>query len=329
MQSHDSLEEIFSQTSLTDSELAGLFPTIELAEEYHQNLGHLPKDMELALPFDVLLDCIESNTAGRVEVDQFDDCLMVDNNNVVGPGLDHAYHYSPDHSSEINYDVVHIKSEPEEVSAGYSGDCQAPVSTRPRRQAVLKKQRYDSVASPMSDDEDEEDTKPSKQRKRNISFENTDKGLSKNAIAARENRERKKRYVSDLEVQVKELAKKMKMLAQQNDALKKDNAELLEENDYLTGVVANQPYLTELVKAVRKVPVITNVTTSLAQKQDGGRKRKLQDENAENVTGTRKNARRSNPSTSGICLHVSNGLVSIEHCHSCKDKARKGLSSIK
>lgn len=158
-----------------------------------------------------------------------------------------------------------------------------------------------------------------------------DKSMSKNAIAARENREKKKQYIQGLErenAQLKQNEKRLKSDVQEKD---KTIAALTERVSYLEGVINNKTEIGSLIKSIRNTPGIKSISTSFGS----------------NPIATRGNARggsRASTSTydendasqawkeqippkdkNGICLHVSNGNLSLEYCPTCSKSAKKSL----
>lgn len=141
---------------------------------------------------------------------------------------------------------------------------------------------------------------------------------SKSAIAARENRERKKRYVSGLEAAVNRLKCDNKKLADDRSTLMKETDSLRREVKYLRNVLANQSSLSSLLRNIPSVSglsfvggKITSDVTTLKRKSS----------NAD--VSTPKQARLSDQKdvqSCGICLHVSGSRVSMELCAACNDQ---------
>ena len=84
---------------------------------------------------------------------------------------------------------------------------------------------------------------------------------SKNAIAARDNRQKKKKYINDLENSVMELKSENCDLRKENEVNRKAVASLQHEVRYLKGVIANQSTLSALLKSVSQTPGI-NLSSS-------------------------------------------------------------------
>ncbi|XP_076314605.1 uncharacterized protein LOC143226931, partial [Tachypleus tridentatus] len=77
--------------------------------------------------------------------------------------------------------------------------------------------------------------------------------LSKNAIAARENRKKKKKYVEQLENSVKKLTKDNEILNQSVKEMREVIVNLTNEVSYLRGVVANIEEISTLIKGIKNI----------------------------------------------------------------------------
>jgi len=92
------------------------------------------------------------------------------------------------------------------------------------------------------------------------------RNMSKNAVLARENREKKKRYICGLEKTVHDLSMKNKKLVHGCAAMRGTIADLRREANYLRGVIENQSELARLLKHVPiadrkgKLPASANVS---------------------------------------------------------------------
>ena len=167
---------------------------------------------------------------------------------------------------------------------------------------------------------------------------NPDKCNNRNAIMARLNRQRKKRYVSNLESEVSSLRKQNTSLLSENRNLKGEISSCKEELAYLKSVLANQSMLSSVIKAVSSVPgvnvsgvVPSNKTSDkdtadvaeipkmsgVSQKSKKRRNQSSLQESAETGHGSSSNA--------GICLHVSQQNVSIEFCQYCSKHAASSI----
>lgn len=160
--------------------------------------------------------------------------------------------------------------------------------------------------------------------------------MSRNAIAARENRERKKAQFRELEDKVDRLVEENDRLKQDNECMTQTVTTLLAELKYLKGVVSNAPEIASLIQSIRKAPGIKSVATSLGSNlRSQTRGKKVQDENETPATSGKSRLKIPVPTAtsgkasndkSGICLHVLNGSVSVEFCAHCSRTAARTLS---
>ena len=168
---------------------------------------------------------------------------------------------------------------------------------------------------------------------------------SKNAIAARENREKKKMYIQGLEDKVARLETENKRIKSANDVKDKSIESLTQEVSYLRGILSNVDEISALIHSVRRTPGIQTVSTSLGSnlRRNGNNGRRGNNNNHmdnENVRPPLSSSTSSislsgkqafNPSassssstSSGVCLHVLNGNVSLEFCAQCSRSAKRG-----
>lgn len=114
------------------------------------------------------------------------------------------------------------------------------------------------------------------------------KCMSKNAIAARENRLRKKQYIGDLEQSVRSLSAENRTLKSQVSTMQETVADLRTEVKYLKSVLANQSTLSALLKNIPTVSGI-NLTTSVstdvtvAEVKKCRKRKNRNDSDAENI----------------------------------------------
>ena len=179
--------------------------------------------------------------------------------------------------------------------------------------------------------------------------------MTKNAVAARENRQKKKQYVESLERKCERLSRENLMLKTDTEAKDKKLASMATEIEYLRNVIRNESALSGLLKNLHCTAGL-RFGTSFAQNdmfQNLKRssdiiKDELQSANGnENrrkrpKTVTHKLSTKSTPSpsssqvfegpitpcaspelksTGGVCLHVSNNNVSLEFCSTCASNA--------
>nr|XP_022334185.1 uncharacterized protein LOC111131102 isoform X2 [Crassostrea virginica] len=86
--------------------------------------------------------------------------------------------------------------------------------------------------------------------------------MSRNAIIAREHRQRKKELMKDLEQSVGSLKKENSELKTECNSLKKSVEDLTSEVQYLKGVLANQSTLATILHKISDIPGLT-ITSSL------------------------------------------------------------------
>lgn len=147
--------------------------------------------------------------------------------------------------------------------------------------------------------------------------ENGSKKVSDNkgAIAARQNRTKRKMYVEGLENSVSKLRKENNNYKLKIDALQKAVNSLSEDATYLKGVLQNQSDLAKILKAISTVPGITVDPSIQCISRKSLPAERIQPSDAEEpVTKSRKQ-----DSDYGICLNVQNGSVSFELCSHCNN----------
>ncbi|XP_071497536.1 uncharacterized protein [Diadema antillarum] len=140
----------------------------------------------------------------------------------------------------------------------------------------------------------------------------TDPTLSrnlKNALAARENRLKKKKEWEYLKIQNSSLEK-------ENQALRKDNqehvetiAELEEQLRYYKSVLVNQSALSNLLQSMNPIPNL-----SLSSSTPKTKHARLQAAETQGMSG-------------GVCLHVNGPQASLEFCSRCSRNAKCSFDS--
>ena len=146
------------------------------------------------------------------------------------------------------------------------------------------------------------DTRSDKQWERN----------RKNAIAAKQNREKKKLYMSSLENEAATLKAEMTVLKQKNKDLESCNARLKKEVSYLKAVLANQSTLSSLLA---KIPTTEGV--HLTSSFNRGKRATRSGDDDLCASLSKKRAKFDEQMTAGVCLHVANDRVSLEFCAEC------------
>ena len=132
----------------------------------------------------------------------------------------------------------------------------------------------------------------------------------KNAEAAKQNRQKKKLYVSSLENEAALLRNEVSSLKQRCSNLESCNTRLQTEVAYLKSILVNQSKLSSLLA---KIPTSEGVhlTSSLSLG-------KMADPSEEEYSRRRaKRARLDDQTAAGVCLHVANDRISLEFCAEC------------
>ncbi|CAH3169946.1 unnamed protein product [Porites evermanni] len=173
----------------------------------------------------------------------------------------------------------------------------------------------------------------------NVSLERSKNGPLKTTIKtqaekAKEQRQRKKKFVQELQDTIEELKQEKAGLQQVNTQLNDKIGSLQEEINYLKGVIANQSELAKILRTVANIPGIS-INCSVLKNDQGemGKNNKqkcvpagkkgvnLSDENTKKrrmdieVNGELEN-------NAGVCVHVQSGKVSLEFCPECSKKAK-------
>lgn len=142
----------------------------------------------------------------------------------------------------------------------------------------------------------------------------------KNAEMAKLNRERKKRYVSNLEAEIKSLRNRNNKLAA-NKSTSENKIKVLEnEVEYLRSVLHNRTILSSLVRSISTIPEIQLNIHNKENSEPQAKQAKL----VEHLPGKRMppvemfNAEYDG----GVCLHVSKNKVAIELCAECNQRSK-------
>lgn len=163
--------------------------------------------------------------------------------------------------------------------------------------------------------------------------------MSKSAIAARENREKKKKYVSQLENSVQRLTAENKEVKEQNKNYSNAVDELKNEVLYLKSVLASQSTLSKLLQNIPGIPDITFTSSEdtfnnnrkrsnpSASQSDGSDQVKKQRQSSSAIAESKGSPAISvsgsdDTQVAGVCLHVSGCAVSLELCATCNKKAQ-------
>ncbi len=131
----------------------------------------------------------------------------------------------------------------------------------------------------------------------------------KNADAARLNRQKKKRYVEDLEKTCSTLKTENVVLKTRCHEFQQRCTRLQSEVQYMQSVLMNESTLSSLIQNIPQVKEI-KLSSSF------GRKRPV----AESETAPSKRLKKGTHS-GGVCLHVAKDVVSLEFCANCSKQA--------
>ncbi|CAN8001879.1 unnamed protein product [Ixodes hexagonus] len=147
--------------------------------------------------------------------------------------------------------------------------------------------------------------------------------MSKNAIAARENRLKKKLYVNKLERSVRALTSENAELKRRTRDMAVEVEDLTEEVRYLKSVLANVDEISALVRNIRTAK--PNVLTSL---KTAGKRGPAEDHDYVGSNGGGGGVKGSacavsGPGGNGVCVHVADGTLSLEFCHRCASQSKK------
>jgi len=184
-------------------------------------------------------------------------------------------------------------------------------------------------------DETRRITKPNVQcgKKQQMSEEDdkaTAERNKRNAIAARENRQKKKKYVEGLENDVAQLKEENRTLKTRNESMTIVIRKLSDEVKYLRSVLANESTISLLLKSVASTPGISLSSSLMQSSGSEGNEKENVEEERQYVTRSKKrrsdneatpSKRTRSSSSGGVCLHVNNGKVSLELCAKCERKA--------
>lgn len=173
----------------------------------------------------------------------------------------------------------------------------------------------------------------------NVSLERSENGPLKTTIKtqaekAKEQRQRKKKFVQELQDTIEELKQEKAGLQQVNTQLNDKIGSLQEEISYLKGVIANQSELAKILRSVANIPGIS-INCSVLKNDQGemgkNNKRKCVPAGKKGVNLCDESTKKRRMDTevngelennAGVCVHVQSGKVSLEFCPECSKKAK-------
>ena len=173
----------------------------------------------------------------------------------------------------------------------------------------------------------------------NVSLERSKNGPLKTTIKtqaekAKEQRQRKKKFVQELQDTIEELKQEKAGLQQVNTQLNDKIGSLQEEISYLKGVIANQSELAKILRTVANIPGIS-INCSVLKNDQGemgkNNKRKCVPAGKKGVNLCDESTKKRRmdievngelENNAGVCVHVQSGKVSLEFCPECSKKAK-------
>ena len=179
----------------------------------------------------------------------------------------------------------------------------------------------------------------SNEKATNVSLERSKNGPLKTTIKtqaekAKEQRQRKKKFVQELQDTIEELKQEKAGLQQVNTQLNDKIGSLQEEISYLKGVIANQSELAKILRTVANIPGIS-INCSVLKNDQGemgkNNKRKCVPAGKKGVNLSDENTKKRRmdievnnelENNAGVCVHVQSGKVSLEFCPECSKKAK-------
>lgn len=220
-----------------------------------------------------------------------------------------------------------------------------------KKQELKKKNTVKSPAKPDSVQSGGKSTKTkaeSKEVVKSVNHSSAEPQKSLNtaktqAEKAKQQRERKKKYVQELEDTIEGLKRDNTDLQQVNTQLNGKLEGLKDEIRYLKGVISNQSQLATILRSVANTPGIS-ISCSVLQDSEGidgkTNKRKYNDHGKDSgkkggnlhqeSNKKRKMEKRSadeiNSTDAGVCVHVQSGKVSLEFCAECSKKANSVIN---
>lgn len=234
---------------------------------------------------------------------------------------------SPTEEVEIGTHCLEITGEPEVLNnAPPTTSDDLPGHSRAATRANKRKYEVE-----YEDDSDAESvsTYTSKSKAGRKPSKGGQKCMSRNAIAARENREKKKQYIEHMEKRLKVSEDENKRLKVQMSEIQKNYDKLVKENEYHKGVLANSSTISTLIKELASTNKIELIGTSFVESSKPSVANTAADSKVRKSHRIASTKGDTSPAisghSSGICLHIHNKKVSLELCAKCSQKQnRKG-----
>jgi hypothetical protein len=251
---------------------------------------------------------------------------FVNNEIVIDVNNDSVKQFTQNNASVETNALMIANNQQNELSL-YQNDIQSTANTR----MSLRKRRISFADNEEEEESDEDQSLSSdittRRKGKNVRHrkQKDDKCMSRNAIAARENREKKKLYVEKLEKELTALTKDKEITDATMNSLKKRNGELENENTYLKAVLANVPQIAALIDHMATVPTVPLIGTSLKpNEQVLGNSHKRSSDSVESNSVRKSHRIAAKMESPGICFHTNgNNFMSLEFCHKCNDASKR------
>ncbi len=274
-----------------------------------------------------IIDVNDSDLIGfESNINECKDFDFVNNEVVIDVNNDSVNQFNESNASVQTNALMIANNQQNQLSLNQN-DIQLTANTR----MALRKRRI-SFANNEDEEESDEDQSTSfdittRKKGKNVGHkrQKADKCMSRNAIAARENREKKKLYVEELENKLTVLTKDNEVMAANMNSFKKRNGELESENTYLKAVLANMPQIAALIDHMATVPTVSLIGTSFKpNEQVLGNPHKKSSNPVESNSVRKSHRIAAKMDGPGICFHINgSNCMSLELCNKCSDASKK------
>lgn len=139
---------------------------------------------------------------------------------------------------------------------------------------------------------------------------------TKNALAAKLNRQKKKEYMNNLESKLANVMSENEQLKAQESKMKDIITKLQLETKYLKGVLVNQSTLSTLLQSI---PQIDNVKLSSSLVSGKTRRSYYDEDDDKDLCRSSKRPKMADD-IAGVCLHVLDNTASLEFCSECSQR---------
>lgn len=156
------------------------------------------------------------------------------------------------------------------------------------------------------------------------------KCMSKNAVAARQNREKKKEEFDNMQKRLSIAEHENKAMKSMIERLTEEKADLVNENTYLRAIIANDSQISQVIKHVSALPRIELIGPEFVG--EGSAKSEIKLTNGSSgEKSTRKSSRiAAKVDGPGICVHIKNNdSMSLRLCDQCSFSTKKSTKKAK